>query len=138
MAEPIPFEPKDSASCFVGSAEMRVQPAGDAQSDALRLDFDPDPDLKLEFDGSSVTSDAGLLACRELGDAPGLSTPDPGGQRKLLQRTPDASVPGHSAPRRSLHRCSAFSSCAGASAAAMRRLSDSHISKNGVFRESSG
>ena len=109
---------------------MRVQPAGDAQSDALRLDFDPDPDLKLEFDGSSVTSDAGLLACRELGDAPGLSTPDPGGQRKLLQRTPDASVPGHSAPRRSLHRCSAFSSCAGASAAAMRRLSDSHISKN--------
>ena len=40
---------------------------GDSQKTALRVDFDHH--IKLEFHGSTVTSDAGLLAYRELDDA---------------------------------------------------------------------
>ena len=44
---------------------------GDGEKTSLKLNFAPT--VRLEFRGATITSDAGILACRELDDALGLT-----------------------------------------------------------------
>ena len=60
-----------------------ANPAGESNGKALRLDYDRR--LTLQFRGPVVTTDAGLLAYRELDDALGLS--DLAGERLADART---------------------------------------------------
>ena len=48
---------------------------GEAKKGALKIRFDRR--LRLDFHGARITSDAGLLACRELDDALGLTVRAP-------------------------------------------------------------
>ena len=60
-----------------------ANPTGEADRGALRLDFDRR--LMLQFRGSAITSDAGLLPYRELDDA--LSLTDTGAETLADART---------------------------------------------------
>jgi hypothetical protein len=70
-----------------------ADPAGESKDGSLRLDFDRG--VKLEFHGSKVTSDAGLLAYRDLDEALGLTamSAERLQDSRLGQNTPDGLLP---------------------------------------------
>jgi hypothetical protein len=67
-----------------------ADPTGEADRGALQLDFDRR--LMLQFRGSTITSDVGLLAYRELDDA--LHLTDTGGDTLADNRANESSITG--------------------------------------------
>ena len=78
---------------------------GDGEKASLKLNFDPK--VRLEFRGATITSDAGLLACRELDDALGLTET---GDDYLKERRTGKNILHHLIP---LLRQSVYSRLAG-------------------------
>ena len=77
-----------------------ADPTGEADKGALRLDFDRR--LLLQFRGSAITSDAGLLAYRELDDT--LRLTDTGADTLADARTGKTVATGW--PACCVNRCS--------------------------------
>ena len=56
-------------------------PMGEKRQEAMKFQFDKW--LRLEFHGDTITSEAGLLACRELGGTLGLTEEAPAYLREI-------------------------------------------------------
>ena len=109
-----------------------ANPAGESNDEVLKLNFDRR--LMLQFRGSVVTSDAGLLAYRELDDALGLSTmagetladARTGGNGRhalvgLLRQSVFGRLAGYEDVNDAESACATIRRCAGLSAAKRRR-----------------
>ena len=70
---------------------------GECRKDALHVDFDRT--LKLEFHGSRVTSDAGLLTYRELAGGGGIAEECGEGRRRSVRIRPEGRAGGRKRPK---------------------------------------
>jgi hypothetical protein len=78
----------------MSNQQKMENPTGAGKKPALRVAFDSR--LKLEFHGSKVTSDAGLLAYRELDEALGLTELGGGHAERLSDWQEHATLDGRS------------------------------------------